>query len=738
MSAKEATGSRAGDVWGGLASMLAAFPSAIAYGVGVFKVLGLGAEGALYGILGAVVLGIFAPVVGGASRLISGPCGPAMGLLIEFAREHLQKAEGEPGGLGPEKLVVLIGLIALLSAALQFGYGAAGGGKLIKYIPYPVVSGYLSGVGVYILWGQVSNAFGIDKKHVWEQLFDPSRWQAPALLVAVVTAAAMVLGPRITKKVPAVVLGLAAGVAAYFLLGLHWPELHRLEGNRFVLGTFGGGGDFLGSIAGRGRAFLGLTASEWGLVVVPAISLSILLSIDTLKTCVIVDAMTRTRHDSNRVLLGQGIGNFASALVGGMPGAGQMGPTLVNYNSGGTTRLSGILEGAFALVAFLLLGAWIAWLPYAALAGILMVIGFRMIDRHSIDLLRHRSTRLDFAVVAAVVVTAEAVSLIAASGVGLALSILLFIRSQIHASVVRHKVHGHQVSSKKDRLPEEVAVLQREGPMTTVCELQGTLFFGTTDQLVSILQEDVKTCRYLLLDLKRVQSLDFTAAHMLEQLEASLTDRGARLIFSSLPASLPSGQDLRAYFDQLGLVKRERNVLVFEEIDDALEWVEDRILEEAGVPSRASGPPLELGEFDLFREFDPGTVRYLREAVEERRAAKGTKVFARGEPGNEIYLIRRGTVHILLPLPDGRRHHLATFSRGGFFGDMSFLDKGIRSAEAVAVDDEVEFFVLTRERFDALSRNRPETGAMLFARIAKILALRLRRTDAELQAMEAS
>jgi SulP family sulfate permease len=127
-------------------------------------------------------------------------------------------------------------------------------------------------------------------------------------------------------------------------------------------------------------------------LLVPALTLSVLLSIDTLKTCVVLDALTRSRHDSNRELIGQGLGNLASGLVGGIPGAGTMGATLVNMSSGAVSRVSGMLEGALALFAFLLLGAWMAWVPIGALAAILIVIGLRMVDRHSLALARSRHT----------------------------------------------------------------------------------------------------------------------------------------------------------------------------------------------------------------------------------------------------------------------------------------------------------------------------------------------------------
>jgi SulP family sulfate permease len=419
-----------------------------------------------------------------------------------------------------------------------------------------------------------------------------------------------------------------------------------------------------------------------------------------------------------------------------------MGATMVNLNSGGRTRLSGILEGVFALLAFVLCTGFlpglpnlVGWIPKPALAGIIIVVGFRMIDRHSFALLKHRSTVLDFVVILAVVVTAVEVSMIAASGVGLALAILLFIREQIRGTVIRRKISGTQIHSKKHRLPAQADVLREKGVEITVCGLQGTLFFGTTDQLLTILEPDLKSARYLILDMRRVAALDYTAAHMLDQMEGMLTERGAYLVFSGLPAILPTGQDLHKYFDQLGLVARERNVRLFDDLDDALEWAEDRILQEAGCLEESTGPALALGEFDLFREFDADSLRILQSAIHERTAKDGEALFRRGEAGDELYLIRRGSVEIHLPLEGGRHHHLATFPRGSFFGDMAFLDRGVRSADAVAAED-VELFVFSRARFNELSRQHPETGAMVFARLARILAHRLRQTDGELRALE--
>ena len=351
--------------------------------------------------------------------------------------------------------------------------------------------------------------------------------------------------------------------------------------------------------------------------------------------------------------------------------------------------------------------------------------------------MKQKSTVLDFFVILAVIVVAVRFNLIAAAA-RLALAILLFIREQIRGSVIRRKIYGNQISSKQHRLVAEQEILKQYGTLTTVCELQGSLFFGTTDQLFTELEPDLKMSRYVILDMRRVQSVDFTAAHMLEQIEAMLTERGGHLIFSNLPASLPTGQDLETYFDQVGLVKPTQNIKIFDSLDAALEWTEDRILEEERLLQTGQEIPLELPEIELLREFESDdTLTALKTCVIERSFQAGQTIFRKGEAGDELYLIRRGIVRILLPLESGKKLNLATFARGNFFGDMAFLDRGVRSADAMATTA-TDLFVISRARFDEISKAYPLVGVKMFARLARALAIRLRHTDSELRALQES
>ena len=721
-----------GDFWGGTAAMLVALPASIAFGVTIFSSLhgGYAAQGALAGILGATALGLIASALGGTNRLISSPCAPAAAVLSAFAIEFVANGGSVESGL------MMLTILALLTGLLQVLFGVLRLGSLIKYMPFPVVSGYLSGVGLIIIGSQVPRFLGVPKEvHFWQALATPSQWRWQGMVVGALTIVVMLAAPKVIRLIPAAILGLAAGVLGYFGLGAIDQSLLTLANNTFVVGPLGGtDGGFFDAFAGRWQSIGDLGLDQiWGLAI-PALTLAVLLSIDTLKTCIVLDALTRSRHDSNRELVGQGIGNIAAAAIGGIPGAGTMGATLVNISSGAHSRFSGLVEGMLALIAFLLLGTMISWVPVAALSGILIVIGFRMIDRESLHYLKSRSTVLDFAVIAVVVACALMVSLIVASGVGVVLAIFLFIREQVGGTIIRHKVYGNQVFSKRVRLQEEMEILTRDGAQAVIFELQGSLFFGTANQLYLALEPELKTKKYLILDMRRVQTVDVTAAHMLEQVKDMLAERNGFMIFSHIPQNLPSGRDVQQYFDQLGLVRPESPVRVFGELDEAMEWVEDRIIEEAAL-AHEEETPLELSEIELFKGRKEETLAALEQGMEKRSFKTGERIFARGDSGDELFLIRQGAVRIVLPLSEKQVHHLGTFGRGAFFGEMAFLDGEARSADAIAFTD-TKLFVLSRKTFDGFAAEHKKAALNLMEQIASVLASRLRYTNAELRVLE--
>ena len=461
------------------------------------------------------------------------------------------------------------------------------------------------------------------------------------------------------------------------------------------------------------------------------IQLAALLSIDTLKTCVVLDALTSTHHDPDRELLAQGLGNAGSALLGGIPGAGQMGASMVNLASGAQTRRSGLFEGLFALAALLALAPLLAWIPIAALGGILLLVGYRMIDQHSLEFFQTRATRFDFLVIVAVIVTALTVSLIAASGVGIVLAVGLYLREQARSTILHRKIEGGEQFSKVVRHDQELSILLRNGSKTVIVELQGSLFFGTAHQLYLALEPEIGPRTYVVLSMRRVQFLDLTATHVLEQIKGRLERVGAYLIFTDIPRGLPSGLKMKRYLRDVGLLRESGRALAFRQLDQALEWIERQLLVAEACPIDDEGPPLELAELEQLLGWKPGTLGNLAALLEPRHFPAGSRVFTAGMPGGDLVFIRRGTLRVEMPIAKKEIWHIGTFGRGDFIGEMGFLDSQRRSSDALALAD-TDCFILSRARFDAAGS---PASADIFEGLARVLAMRLRFTNKELRAL---
>jgi SulP family sulfate permease len=722
-----------GDVWGGLAAMLVAFPAAIAFGVTVYGAIApsYAAYGALAGIVGVVVMGLVASWLGGTERLISAPCAPAAAVLSAFAIQMVQRGDS------PDLIVLMLVVIGMLAGLMQAGLGLIGLGGLIKYIPYPVVSGYLTGVGLIIIGSQIPRLLGApDTLRWWEALRDPAIWDWRALAIGLMTALVATGAQRVTKKVPGIILGILAGLLAYGLFALFDPSLRVLPGNSLVIGSLAIAGDgFLSLLVTRWSGIshlgFGLIAGMLGV----ALTLAALLSIDTLKTCVVLDQLTRSRHEPNRELVGQGIANTVSNALGGLSGAGQMGATLVGLNSGSESRMAGVMAGVFALAAALLFSAFFAWIPVSTLAGILVVIGFRMIDRAPLQFLRARATVLDFGVVATVVAVALTSSLIAASAAGVALAMVLFVRAQIGSTAVRHKMLLRQSPSSWHRPEPELAILEARGDEAVIFELQGSLFFGNTYQLYTDLEKEISTRSYVIIDLRRVQSIDVTAAHLFNLIRDAIRERGAKLVLSGIQENHPRGRNLHEFLGLNGLWHaRSTTVRQFPDLDAAIAWVEDRLLGEAEYSVDGEAPML-LQDMEIFARRKVETLQDLEACMDIRTYQAGDIIYAHGQPGDELYWVRRGSVRLMAQLPLGKRKSVASFGRGDFFGSLAFMDGQPRPNDAVAVTT-TELYVLTRAKFNEVTAMHKQLAADLAYAMARTLALRLRRTESKLTMLQ--
>ena len=311
-----------GDLFGGISAGVAALP--LCLGLGVLS--GLGPEAGLYG---AIALGVLASLFGGASVLVSGPTTP-----MTLVTAGVVAASLRPDG---EVNLSLVVAVFLLTGALQVVLGLLRLGSFIRYVPYPVISGFMSGIGVIIIIQQIFPMAGMaqpssDPAAIIARLHTlPAGFAWPVALLSAATLAIIYLLPRVIRVVPSSLLALLGVTAASLLFGVDAPRIGAIPSGLPAI------------------AVPELDLANAGFVLTAAAELALLGAVDSLLGALLADNLTKTHHDSNRELIGQGIGNMAAALIGGLPGAGANIRTIVNIKAGGRTRLSGVIHGLFLL-----------------------------------------------------------------------------------------------------------------------------------------------------------------------------------------------------------------------------------------------------------------------------------------------------------------------------------------------------------------------------------------------------
>lgn len=533
-----------GDVTGGLVAGVVALPLALAFGVQS----GLGAIAGLYG---AIAVGILAAIFGGTATQASGPTGPMTVVSAALVANAIEVAGSLQDAMG------IILLSFLIGGALQIVFGLINIAGYIKYFPYPVISGFMSGVGLIIIILQIFPFVGLDSAKSTlkvmadlPRLFSAFNWQA--LVLGGMTVEIYYLFPKITKAVPSPLVALiVVSIFAYFI---QWDVP--------IIGEIPSG---LPSLQLDG--LFTIDPSAYFLVLEYGMVLAVLGSIDSLLTSVIADNMTKTKHDSNRELIGQGIGNMVAALIGGIPGAGATKGTVVNINSGGRTRLSGALHGSFLLTILLGLSSLAAYIPLAVLAGILIPIGFKIIDLKG---LRHLKVvpRADAAVLILVLLWTTFGSLIQAVGIGITLASLLFMK---RASDIGEE--GMQVGTLagfdgEKPWEDEVDFFDKFKDQIYIKHLYGPLFFGFTSHFQDQVKNIDKGVKVLLIRMDRVPYVDQSGIYALENAILDLALKDVKVVITGLQEQ---PKDLLTSIDIIPDLVPETQV--FLHIEDSFDWL---------------------------------------------------------------------------------------------------------------------------------------------------------------------
>lgn len=477
-----------GDLQGGITAGIIALPLAIAFGVSS----GLGAAAGIYG---AIIVGLLAAIFGGTPTQISGPTGPITVVVASIAAMHTNSPH-------------LIFAAIFLSGIFQIIFGLIKLGKFVNFIPYPVISGFMNGIGVTIILLQITAFLGIDFagtpiENAVVAVKSIHTADIPTAILGLLTLIIVFFTPKkLANIIPAPLIAIILGTAAalYF---------------NFNVNTIGEIPRHFPSLV-----FPAVKLSEIETIIPISLTIAVLGSIDSLLTSLVADSMTRTKHNSNKELIGQGIGNMTAALFGGLASCGATMRTAVNIKNGGHTRLSGVIHSIFLILVIVFFAPFAAKIPLAVLAGILIKVGISIIDYKFIKLIKI-APRNDLLVMFMVFAITVFDDLILAVGIGIVLSSILFAANIAKQTDI--KLTGLKPSNCQNYMDEDI------NNKTLIMHIDGTLFFGSASQIVTRI-DDVLDNKTVIIDCSNIKSIDISAVFALEDLILTLKSRHVKVI----------------------------------------------------------------------------------------------------------------------------------------------------------------------------------------------------------------
>lgn len=607
-----------GDFFGGLTAGIVALPLALAFGVSS----GLGPSAGLYG---AIFISFFAALFGGTNTQISGPTAPMTAVSMVVIATIIAIYDGSV-----EKALPIILGVFLLAGLFQIGLGILGIGRYIRYIPYPVVSGFMTAIGVIIIITQILPAIGYYPKEdtayveqfkpqaeelilenilreeagegilVLEDfeetikrsgeitaraILDESKTLAAAdasgvigaikvfpkalkninwleLILALATIIIIYGFKRITQIVPSTLVALIVVSGVAYGFDIDYRTIEKIpEG--FPMPNL--------------EIFTRFKISNISPYIFTALTLAMLGAIDSLLTSVVADNMTKTKHKPNKELLGQGIGNSIAAIFGGLPGAGATIRTVVNINSGGKTRLSGMLAGIILLLILLLIGPVASQIPAAVLAGILITVGVSVMDYKGLKAIPSLPKDItlgplklssEVMVMLVVMILSTFWNLVYAVGIGLVIASLMFMKKMGDLTAERSDVKPFL---EEDAWPDEKNFPKKLKKEVFIKHIKGPLFFGTTSDFLRLAEQIPKSAHIIIIRLDRMQYMDQSGLYAMEVVLQELIKDEILPLFVDI---LNQPRYMMERIDIIpDLVPLEH---IFENFDDCVKWIEQQ------------------------------------------------------------------------------------------------------------------------------------------------------------------
>ncbi len=629
-----------------------------------------------------------------------------------------------------DKLTTVLVAIAATTLLTGFFFLALGFfklGGLVRFVPYPVVGGFLAGTGWLLAQGSfgVLADFPLTLPNI-AALLQPDQlilW-VPGVLFALV----LFFGLRRINHflaMPGILIG--AIVVFYLVLFVSGTSIADAIHQGLLLG------EVSGQAIWQPLALKNLLAANWAAILGQSgnIAITLILSVvSLLLNASALELAIRQDVDLNRELQAAGLANVLSGLGGGMVGYHALSLSTLSYRIGARGRLPGLVAGAICAVMLLAGSALLAFFPKPILGGLLLFLGLDFLVEWVIAAWSKLS-RADYAVVLLILVVIGATDFLIGVGVGLVAMIILFVLNYSRINVVHHALSGAEITSNVERCAYHRRVLTDLGWHIYILELQGFIFFGTANALLEQIRARVADTeqppvRYLVLDFRRVTGLDSSAVISFVKGRQLAEAQGITLVLTHI------SERIQHQFELGGLFENGEGVRIFPDLDHGLEWCEEQLLEIEQITTLHV--PVTLSAQLADSGFEKANTARLMEFLERVNVEEGEYLIRQGEEADKLYFIERGTVSVYLELESGERVRLHTLGLGTAVGELG-LYLGTTCTASVIADSPVTAYRLTRTALSEMKEKEPELAATFHEFVAYLLSERLAATTRSLEAV---
>jgi SulP family sulfate permease len=662
---------------------------------------------------------LFASVEGVISGIQDNPS-----VLFAIASSSLVGAVGAGPDLLPTLLVFILMTTLLTGAVLWLlGYFRLGG--LMRYIPYPVIGGFLAGLGWLLVNGSVEAstdyALSLDTLPVLLQPDQLLRW-VPGVFFGLVLFVAV---RRINHyaALPVILLvGLIAFSLSFFVSGL---SLEQAAERSLVLGYMGN------NVSWQPLQPSELAQANWNALLGQAGNSGTILLLSAISLLLYISSLELTLHrdiDLNRELRTAGFTNLLTGLLGGMIAYHDPPYTTLNYRVGARGRLAGIIAGLVCFVMLIIGPSVLAYFPQPILSGLLLFLGLNFLDEWVVQG-RRRLGRADYAVVLLMLLVIAFTNFLVGVSIGLVLTIIIFVVNYSRTNIFHHTLSGAELSSNVERNGYQRRALNALGKQIYILELQGFIFFGTANAVLEHVRarlhdHDEAQLLYLILDFRRVTGLDSSAVFSLTRVKDLADVHGFTVVFTHLSA------DIRAQLERGGLAVDDR-VQLFDDLDHGLEWCEEQLLG-TNMATLKLIPFILEAQLDALG-FDKANAAKLKAYLDKVELKPGEYLIHQGEPFSDLYFIEFGQVSIYLELENGQRMRVHTPGAGTIVGELGFYLDVPRSASVVA-DFNTIAYRLTRRAMQEMREKDSELAFAFDELMLRVIAERLVATNRTLAA----